>query len=120
MPTNSYRRMEATKMRGKPVGIVTLMAFVGLLQAGAAQDPTSQTLIPAIKAEGLRSSETPVLFHTLTDVFGSRLTGSPAHLEAARWAVERFGKWGLANPRKSPANVSLWLVTSGENPPNHI
>jgi hypothetical protein len=56
----------------------------------------------AIKAEGLRSSEAPVLFHALTDVFGARLTGSPAHLEAARWALERFRRWGLQNPQLEP------------------
>src|SRR5207247_9745256 len=44
----------------------------------------------------------PVLFHTLTDVFGARLTGSPAHLEAARWALERFRRWGLQNPQLEP------------------
>jgi carboxypeptidase Q len=38
----------------------------------------------------------------LTDGFGARLTGSPAHVEAARWTVERFRKWGLANPRLEP------------------
>jgi hypothetical protein len=82
-------------------------AFGALLfQAGAfARQTTNQnreTMIAAIKAEGLRSSEAPVLFHTLTDLFGARLTGSPAHLEAARWAVERFTQWGLRNPHLEP------------------
>ena len=75
---------------------VALMA--GLLHTGAAQE-TNQATIAAIKAEGLRRSEAQNLFHTLTDVLGPRLTGSPAHVEAARWAVERLNKWGLANPR---------------------
>jgi carboxypeptidase Q len=86
-------------MRGKRIGIAALMAVAGLLHAGAAQEPINQTTITAIKTEGLRSSEAPVLFHTLTDVLGPRLTGSPAHVEAARWAVERFRHWGLADPR---------------------
>src|SRR5262249_1656536 len=77
-----------------------------LFQAGAfAQQTANQNrerMIAAIKAEGLRSSEAPVLFHTLTDVFGARLTGSPAHLEAARWAVERFKQWGLRTPHLEP------------------
>src|SRR5438093_7803324 len=86
-------------MRGKRIGIAALKVVAGMRHAGAAQEPIHQTMIAAIKAEGLHSSEAPVLFYTLTDVLGPRLTGSPAHVEAARWAVERFRKWGLANPR---------------------
>jgi len=89
-------------MMGKRIGIAALMAVAGLLHAGAEQEPINQTMITSIKAEGLRSSEAPNLFHALTDVLGPRLTGSPAHVEAARWAVERFRKWGLANPRLEP------------------
>src|SRR5262249_11753494 len=89
-------------MRGKHIGIAALIVTTGLLYAGAAQDRNDPKMIAAIKAEGLRSAEAPVLFHTLTDVFGSRLTGSPAHLEAARWAVERFQKWGVAHAHLEP------------------
>jgi carboxypeptidase Q len=56
----------------------------------------------AIKAEGVRSTEATVLFHTLTDTIGPRLTGSPTHVQAARWAVERLKAWGLDNPRLDP------------------
>src|SRR5439155_18631258 len=94
-------------MRGRRLGIGAAFAVLaGLLHAGgAAQGPNNraqETVISAIKGEGLRSSEAPVLFHTLTDVFGARLTGSPAHLEAARWALERFRRWGLQNPQLEP------------------
>jgi carboxypeptidase Q len=78
-----------------------LALMTGLLHAGVAQEPRQAT-IAAIKAEGLGRSEAQNLFHTLTDVLGPRLTGSPAYTEAARWAVERFSKWGLANPRLEP------------------
>ena len=73
-----------------------------LLVAAAAQEPVDQRMVAAIKAEGLNQSEAPDLFYTLTDRLGQRLTGSPAHMEAARWAVERFKKWGLANPHMEP------------------
>ena len=86
-------------MTRKRFGIAAAVALMaGLLHTGAAQE-TNQATIAAIKAEGLRRSEAQNLFHTLTDVLGPRLTGSPAHVEAARWAVERLNKWGLANPR---------------------
>jgi hypothetical protein len=89
-------------MKAKRTGIVALILSCILLRPGAAQDTSNEMTIAAIKAEGLRSSEAPVLFHTLTDVLGPRLTGSPAHLEAARWAMERFRQWGLENPRLEP------------------
>ena len=90
-------------MRRKSMGIAALIIVAPLLFAGSPQEPRSnQAMITAIKAEALRSSEAPVLFHTLTDGLGPRLTGSPAHVEAARWAVERFRQWGLVDPRLEP------------------
>ena len=52
-----------------------------------------------IKQEGLDRSRAMELYHTLTDEIGGRLTGSPAHDEAAAWARERFAEWGLSNAR---------------------
>jgi hypothetical protein len=73
---------------------------IAVLQAGAAaQEPIDRTMVAAIKAEGLGRSEAEDLFHTLTDVLGPRLSGSPAYDKAARWALDRFREWGLANPR---------------------
>jgi carboxypeptidase Q len=51
-----------------------------------------------IRAEGLQRSRALALYRTLTDDIGARLTGSPAHMKAARWAQERFEEWGLSNP----------------------
>ena len=83
----------------KRVGIAVLLTASSVLLA-AQQD--GQSVIAAIKAEGLRSTEAAVTFHTLTDTIGPRLTGSPAHVEAARWAAERFKAWGLDNSRLEP------------------
>jgi carboxypeptidase Q len=83
----------------KRIGIAVLLTILSLPLA-AQQD--SQSIIAAIKAEGMRSPEARIIFHTLTDVIGPRLTGSPAHVEAARWAVERLKAWGLDNPRLEP------------------
>jgi carboxypeptidase Q len=66
------------------------------------QPPTDPAMIAAIKAEATRRSEAAKLFHTLTDAIGPRLTGSPAHVAAARWAMDRFRDWGLTNPRLEP------------------
>jgi carboxypeptidase Q len=83
----------------KRVGIAMLLSASSFLLV-AQQD--SQSMIGAIKAEGVRDTEATILFHTLTDTIGPRLTGSPAHMQAARWAVERLKSWGLNNPRLEP------------------
>jgi hypothetical protein len=80
-----------------------VVLLTGLLHSlTGAQETSSSAMIAAIKAEGLNRSEAPALFHNLTDVLGPRLTGSPAHVAAARWALERFQKWGLANAQLEP------------------
>ena len=59
-------------------------------------------MVARIRAEGLQRSRALTLFRTLTDEIGARLTGSPAHMQAARWARDRFAEWGLANARLEP------------------
>src|SRR5207344_2496210 len=95
-PTSRWPRYEmlnhvrTARMILKRVGIAVLLTAWSFPLA-AQQD--SQSTIAAIKAEGLRSTDASVLFHTLTDTIGPRLTGSPAHEQAARWAVERLKAW---------------------------
>jgi len=80
-----------------------LIAGVAWFNARAgAQATIDQSTVAAIKEEGLRRSDVSRLFHRFTDVIGARLTGSPAHVEAARWALEQFKAWGLANPHLEP------------------
>lgn len=64
----------------------------------AAQEPADAAMVAAIRAEEQNHSAVSDLFFTLTDVMGPRLSGSPAYDKAARWAVQRFKEWGVANP----------------------
>jgi len=59
-------------------------------------------MVARIKAEGLQRSRALALCRTLTDDIGARLTGSPAHLQAARWALDRFKEWDLADSHLEP------------------
>ena len=59
-------------------------------------------MLARIRTEGLQRSGALALYRTLTDDIGARLTGSPAHVQAARWARDRFAEWGLANPHLEP------------------
>src|SRR5262245_25514506 len=55
-----------------------------------------------IKEEGLQRSRAQELYLTLSDRIGARLTGSPSHMQAARWARERLAERGLTNARLEP------------------
>ena len=83
--------------------LTRILVAIGLLHTGAAaQEPVDTAMIAAIRAEGLNRSAAGDLFFKLTDGIGPRLSGSSAFDEAARWAVDRFREWGLANPRLEP------------------
>ena len=76
-----------------------------LLVGGAltfAQQRDAGDIVARIRAEGLQRSGSLALYRSLTDGIGARLTGSPAHMQAARWAVDRFTEWRLANPHLEP------------------
>jgi hypothetical protein len=79
-----------------------LVAFACVVPLAAtlvfAQQRNASDIGARIRVEGLERSRALTLYRTVTDEIGARLTGSPAHMQAARWAVERFKEWGLANP----------------------
>jgi hypothetical protein len=82
-----------------------LLIATVLLSPGAAltaQERIDTGMLARIRAEGLQQSRALPLFRTLTDEIGPRLTGSPAHIRAARWARDRFAEWGLTNARLEP------------------
>src|SRR5262245_20790762 len=80
---------------------IALLLFAGVaLTTGQGRDPGDA--LARIKAEGLERSRALALYRVLTDEIGARLTGSPAHVQAARWASDRFAEWGLANPHLEP------------------
>jgi hypothetical protein len=66
------------------------------------QQRDGSDIVARIRAEGLQRSGALALYRSLTDGIGARLTGSPAHIQAARWAVDRFTEWRLANPHLEP------------------
>ena len=50
-----------------------------------------------IRQEETSHSQVMRTLHFLTDVHGPRLTGLPAHKEAAEWAVKQMTEWGFTN-----------------------
>jgi hypothetical protein len=58
--------------------------------------------IARIKEEGLTRSQVMNHVSWLSDVYGPRLTGGPAIMQASEWVIKKFMEWGLSNPRREP------------------
>ena len=56
----------------------------------------------AIRKEGMENSKIMHTLHILTDLYGPRLTGSPNHVNAAKWAAEEMKRWGFDNTALEP------------------
>jgi hypothetical protein len=54
-------------------------------------------MLGRIRDEGLSRSQVMDHISWLSDVYGPRLTGSPAIQQASDWAMKTFTAWGLAN-----------------------
>ena len=80
--------------------LVSMLLLGGALTNGQQRDGSD--IVARIRAEGLQRSSALALYRSLTDGIGARLTGSPAHMQAARWAVDRFTEWRLTNPHLEP------------------
>lgn len=61
------------------------------------QEPLDYAMIGKIRDEGLQRSQVMEHIVWLSDIYGPRLTGSPAIKQASTWAQKKFQEWGLAN-----------------------
>jgi hypothetical protein len=86
--------------RGLVPAIVTVFSIAAALAFG--QTRGAGDMPSRIRAERLQRSSALSLYRALTDDIGARLTGSPAHLQSARWARDRFEEWGLTNSHLEP------------------
>lgn len=95
-----------------PVLVFGLAAGFPALQARQAPTERIDTEMNAkIRAEGMNNSQIMRTMHYLTDVYGPRLTGSPNYENAAKWAVEQMGKWGMKNGKLEPFEFKTATVT---------
>jgi hypothetical protein len=56
-----------------------------------------ETTTAKIRSEEMEHSQIMYIEHELTDVYGPRVTGTPNHEAAAKWAVAEMTKWGMKN-----------------------
>jgi hypothetical protein len=81
---------------------VAAVLFSLAIVPAVTQQRDAGDMIARIRTEGLQRSRVLALYRTLTDEIGARLTGSPAHKQAAQWARDRFMEFGLTNPHLEP------------------
>lgn len=77
--------------------LLAAAALAALIFAQSADDVNAR-----IRKEEAEHSQVLRMLHVLTDRYGPRLTGSPAHEAAAKWAAQQMTSWGLQNARLEP------------------
>jgi hypothetical protein len=77
----------------------------------SAQNQIAPNIAARIRQEGMERSQILQTMHYLTDVHGPRLTGSPNHENAAKWAVQQMESWGFTNGHLEPFDFGRpgWL-----------
>lgn len=55
-----------------------------------------------IRKEGTENSQIMNTMHYFSDLYGPRLTGSPNHVNAAKWGVAEMKRWGFDNAFLEP------------------
>ena len=75
------------------------MAIAGSMLAQAQVDEATTS---RIRSEELEHSRIMYIEHMLTDRYGPRVTGTPNHEAAAKWAIAQLTQWGLKNGHLEP------------------
>lgn len=79
----------------------TLLAL-SLLLPLVAQERVDQVTDAKMRSEELEHSQIMHTLHMLTDRYGPRVTGTPNHELAAKWAIAQMTQWGLKNAHLEP------------------
>lgn len=90
-------------MRKMSMGIV--LGWIVAVSMVCAQEAVDLSMITRLKEEGFKNSRVMETAAQLTDVYGGRLTGSTAFMEAARWCRDQLESWGLSNAHLEPWGV---------------
>jgi hypothetical protein len=80
---------------------LAVVPFLGSVR-GAAEERIDYAANARIRQEGRQRSQILRTLHVLTDVYGPRLTGSPNHEGAAKWAIKQMKEWGFENTHLEP------------------
>ena len=81
----------------KRTALLLLAVAAAVAFVDAQSEKIDYVTIGRIRDEGLNRSQVMDHVSWLSDVYGPRLTGSPAIQQASEWAMKKFGEWGLTN-----------------------
>jgi hypothetical protein len=79
------------------VTLVLILAASAAAFAGAQGEKLDYAMLGRIRDEGLSRSQVMDHISWLSDVYGPRVTATPALQQASEWAMKKFNEWGLAN-----------------------
>jgi len=79
------------------VAVISAFVFVE-----AQTEKLDYATIGRIRDEGLNRSQVMDHVSWLSDVYGPRLTGSPAIQQASDWVIKKATEWGLTNAHREP------------------
>src|SRR5262245_3060472 len=85
-----------------PKRLFPVLAVIATLAPLRAQEKLNADINAKIRQEEMRHSQILRTLHSRTDVYGPRVTGSPAHKAAAEWAIKRMEGWGFTNGHLEP------------------
>ncbi len=68
-----------------------------------AQEKVDEVTDARMRSEEMEHSQLLHTLHMLTDRYGPRVTGTPNHEAAAKWAIAEMSRWGLKN-----AHLEQW------------
>src|SRR3954451_24265858 len=89
--------------------LLVIALAAGALPIVAAQsEKLDFAMLGRIRDEGVSRSQVMDHIFWLSEVYGPRLTGSPAIQQASDWAIKKFNEWGLAN-----AHQERWKFGKG-------
>ncbi len=82
----------------------------------SAQEKVDEATDAKMRSEELENSRIMHTLHMLADRYGPRVTGTPNHEAAAKWAVAEMTQWGMKNAKLEPWEFGHpgWLNESAE------
>src|SRR5277367_7084706 len=91
-----------------------LIFAVSLVSILTAQENVDEAASARMRSEELEHSRIMHTLHMLTDRYGPRVTGTPNHEAAAKWAIAEMTTWGMKNGHLEPWDFGRagWLNES--------
>src|SRR5688572_4048640 len=82
--------------------LIPVILLCAAIAAPRAEERVDHDVFWKIRQEGTARSTILHTVHMFSDVYGPRLTGSPALKAAGEWAIEQMHAWGMKNGRLEP------------------